>query len=476
MREQAHLIFCLLTLGGLSLGDWARCAVAPVRVSMAVDPAAVIENIPEDFIGFGYETSAVARRGYFSPANTTLVQLYRTLTAHGLVRIGGNVSDHTRYAVDGVAAARPESQVTVINRQSLLDLGGFLRATGWKAIWGLNLGTGSPAEAVEEAVAVQAALGDRLDCFQIGNEVDQLPRFHGDYTAYHEAYLAYKEAIRAVLPGAAFSGPDVASHADWATQFAAEEAADLRYVTMHYYRSGAKSPNATAEVLLQDDRALDAKLEVLRRASQSSSVDYRIVETNSFYGGGKPGVSDRFGSALWCLDYLFRLASAEARGVNLETDVNQLGWVSHYSPIFRDAAGHLTARPSYYAMLAFALAGRGRLIHVRLEKPALNLTAYATTDSQGALWLTVINKDLQASAEIEITLPLGYADADVFRLRAPAVDSADQITLGGAEVSSDGTWGAGRLETVPTGRGLAELQVPAASAALLHCSRPGAVR
>jgi len=441
-----------------------------VRAAISVDPALVIENIPEDYLGFGYETSAVARPGYFSPADTVLVQLYSTLTTHGLIRIGGNVSDHTRYVADGLAAARPQSETTVINRQSLLDLGGFLRATGWKAIWGLNLGSGTVPEAVEEAQAVSAALGNRLECFQIGNEVDLLPRFHGDYEAYHRAYVAYKEAIRAALPSAAFSGPDVAGHPDWAVKFAAAEAADLRYVTVHYYRAGAKQPNATLESLLASDPALDAKLETIRQASANSSVDYRIVETNSFYGGGKAGVSDRFGSALWGLDYLFHLATKESRGVNLETDINHLGWVSHYSPIFRDEGGRLIARPTYYAMLAFALAGKGKLIRLTLQKGAINLTAYATIDPAGVLWLTIINKDLQRPAIVDVTLPPGIAGANLFRLSAPSVQSSDEVTLAGSQVTPEGTWTAGPLDEVAVGGGSAELQVPAASAALLRCS------
>jgi len=31
-------------------------------------------------------------------------------------------------------------------------------------------------------------------------------------------------------------------------------------------------------------------------------LEYRINEVNSFSGGGKEGISDTFGSALWCLD------------------------------------------------------------------------------------------------------------------------------------------------------------------------------
>ena len=59
-------------------------------VRLRVDPQTVVATIPEDFLGFGYETSAAAPRETFSAAkNTVLVQLYRTLTPHGVVRIGG---------------------------------------------------------------------------------------------------------------------------------------------------------------------------------------------------------------------------------------------------------------------------------------------------------------------------------------------------------------------------------------------------
>ena len=97
---------------------------------------------------------------------------------------------------------------------------------------------------------------------------------------------------------------------------------------------------------------------------------YRINEGLTLYqGGGKQGVSDTFGAALWCLDYLFILASYDCEGVNMETEyINQLGFISHYSPIVHDEAGHCSARPEYYGMLAFALAGKGELLKLALEK------------------------------------------------------------------------------------------------------------
>jgi hypothetical protein len=70
-------------------------------------------------------------------------------------------------------------------------------------------------------------------------------------------------------------------------------------------------------------------------------------------------------SALWVLDYHFTLAANGCSGANMETGVNQLGFVSSYSPIGDDGHGHYSARPEYYGMLAFSHAARGtqRICH-----------------------------------------------------------------------------------------------------------------
>ena len=115
----------------------------PAKAHLQIDTATVLAPIADDFIGFGYETSAVTHEGFFSEKNQQMVQLYRTLSSSGLVRIGGIIGDHTRYEPDRQLVANATPQMTVINKAVLIDLGGFLRATGWKVLWTLNLGTGS---------------------------------------------------------------------------------------------------------------------------------------------------------------------------------------------------------------------------------------------------------------------------------------------------------------------------------------------
>lgn len=443
-----------------------RAALEPL-VRLRLEPGTVLHSISSDFIGFGYEKSAVAQEGLFTATNAHLVQLYRTLSPHGLVRIGGNVSDHTRFVPEGKRLVRTEKETSIINRTSLEEFAAFLRATGWKAMWGFNLGTGTKEEAAQEALAVQEALGDRLQSFEIGNEVDLLRRFHG-FEAYYAAYREYKAAVRKVVPEAVFSGPDVAGNMQWLLDFARREAGDVKLLTHHYYRSGASRPNATIETLLAPDSKWEEKLAELQQASRDSGVPFRINEVNSFYGGGKAGVSDTFASALWCLDYMFGVAAHGGNGVNMETDVNQLGWISHYSPIYRNADGQLTARPELYGMLAFALAARGDLLKVTSSGADMNLSAYATRTPEGKFWVTVINQELERGAQVRIVLPKNCSSAQAYRLEAPAIESRQHVTLGGVEVKPNGVWSPDLPQKLAVQLGVASLKLPATSAALVE--------
>ncbi len=75
------LVILCLALGSAPLrGD----GVAARKVKIQIDPQVVTSRVSPDFIGFGYETSAVAQSNYFSPDHAPLVQFYRNLTTPGL--------------------------------------------------------------------------------------------------------------------------------------------------------------------------------------------------------------------------------------------------------------------------------------------------------------------------------------------------------------------------------------------------------
>ena len=440
---------------------------SPVQVNVHTEQ--VLGVIPPDFIGLGYEISSVARHGLLSANNHVYAQLVRALGRQGVLRVGGNTADYASYSRDGKAVSAPKS--TLVNQESLEELGSFLHATGWKLIWGLNLGKGTEQDAVEEALSVNSAVKDSLMAFEIGNEVD-LFSHEGHrppgytFVQYLEEYRRYKAAVRAKLPYAQFAGPDIAGKTDWVTQFAAAEGHDLTLLTHHYYRAG-ESPASSLEMLLNPDPKLAPILETLRQASASLRVPYRICETNSFSGGGRPGVSGTFGAALWVLDYMFILASADAAGVNMETGVNQRGFVSSYSPIGDNEQGTYTAMPEFYGMLAFAQGSRGERLAVSVETQGVNLTAYAVAQERKRVTVTLINKDHTRAAAVKLTSGHEFNRGTILRLTAPSLESTTGITFGEASVTPDGGWKATRTESLRQRAGTGHILLPAGSAVVV---------
>lgn len=447
---------------------FAGHARAATPVSIRIDGSRVLRTIPADFLGLGFESLSVA--GLLWPNNPAYVRLVRNLGPAGVIRIGGNVSDYTAYEPHGRAATGHKA--TVLNDESIWQFRAFLDATGWRVIWGINLGTGSLENRVASARTVAEMMGDKLIAFQIGNEPDLfvLQGHRKQPYGYNEWLTEYrqtKQAIRAVLPNVPFAGPDVSDGGrPWLDAFARDEGRDIAMLTAHHYIAGQDNPASTVGLLLQEETRFQQVLSRFDAAAKKAGVPYRLSETATLYGGGKAGVSDSFASALWALDYLFVLASHGAAGANLQTGINHLGRLSYYSPITDDGAGHYGAAPEYYGLLAFAQIGAGEQLGVDVTRGAVNLTAYAVRRGDGQVTLAVINKDLTRDATVTIAgAPGGRAAA--MRLTAPSVAALKGVTLGGVAVDREGHWNGARTETMRFAQGRAVLEVAAASAALI---------
>jgi hypothetical protein len=459
---------------GLNLG--AALAVRAAGGAQSAGAAAVALHVRADeplaaiapaFMGLGYEISSVTRPGLMRADNHVLVQLIHTLGAQGVIRIGGNTSDFAHYAPADPAAS--SAYGTLVNDAALRELGGFLEATGWKLIWGVDLGRGSEAEALAEAGSVLAMVKDRLLAFEIGNEPDLFgrakhrPPDYG-YEDWLAEYRRYKRALRAQFPQLPLAGPDAAGATDWVTRFAADEGGDLVLLTHHYYREH-QNPDSSIAKLLAADPKLQPQLDQLRSASERCGVPYRICEVNSFSGGGRPGVSDTMAGALWVLDYLYTLAANGCSGVNVETGINHLDFVSSYSPIGEDGNGHYPVKPEYYGMLAFALGGHGTMLRTAFEPEPDALKAYATRSGHGPLVLTLINKGADAALiDVQLAGSRDARAASIVRLTAPAVDATDGIRLGAAAVTPQGRWRASVTERALVQAGRARVGLPAYSA------------
>jgi hypothetical protein len=163
-------------------------------------------------------------------------------------------------------------------------------------------------------------------------------------------------------------------------------------------------------------------------------------------------VSDTLGAALWALDFMFILASAGCGGVNMETGVNQRGFISSYSPIGDEEQGHYWAAPEYYGMLAFAQSGGGRIIGSTVDAGKKNINAYATQPTKDRTILTVINKEPWSDAVVVIDADAStsFRKGSLVRLSGPSLEIKSGVTLGGATVSPAGLWEAARIEAVVT--------------------------
>jgi hypothetical protein len=428
-------------------------------------------KLPEDFTGLGYEMSSVATLGLLSPANHAYVALVKGLGAKGVLRVGGIVANYTRYEPHGTVMADREN--TVITDATLRQFAAFLRKVGWTAIWSVNFAQGSVEDAVIEAKAVAQALGPHLLALEIGNEIENYGRGRThfrppswDYAAYRKQYQEWHSAIAGAVPQIRFAAPDTASSVEWVESMANDAAGDVQLLTTHYYRAG-QTRGSAQELMVSDPRLKDV-LERLRTASEKSGIPWRMCETNSFSGGGLPGVSDTFLDTLWVLDYMLLLAQYGCSGVNIETGVNQLGFISSYSPVQDNGKGANSAGVPYYGMLAFAEARRGcnQILPAEIDMAGINATAYMLGASGKPHSVVIVNRDRTQSAAISIR-DLAMGDVIALRLAAPSPDSKSGVTFGGSSVDANGHWTAASKEHVRDGT----IAVPPMSAVVLRATK-----
>jgi len=109
--------------------------------------------------------------------------------------------------------------------------------------------------------------------------------------------------------------------------------------------------------------------------------------------------------------------------------VNQLDFISHYSPIRDDEHGGYSAAPEYFGMLAFAQASKGRLISAAYDAASLNLTAYAVENSPRQFTVTLINKEATQAAAVSIASPRSISQAHASLLTAPSLESKEGVRL-----------------------------------------------
>jgi uncharacterized protein (TIGR03437 family) len=415
----------------------------PVTAATVTIGTTVTGVIGPAFAGLSYEKSHMANP-FFSPQNADAIGLFE-LIGPSLLRIGGNSVDETTWTPKG--PGRTSGQVAPSDIDALA---GFLKATGWQVLYGTNLAQSTPALAAAEIAYAVQSLGSSLYGIEIGNEVDlyaghYFPSTWGfsDYSALWQSFVA---AIREQSPNVPLTGPVAASNiSGYVAPFAKAEGKKVILLSDHYYRGNGALAGSTVQLLISPDANIVKQAASMLAVSQSVDVPYRFAETNSFYNGGAPNVSDSYASALWVIDHLFACASNGARGINLHGGGNSTG----YTPIADSNGVVVEARPEFYGVTLFTLAGQGTLQQTTISAGGLNATACAIQAVNGALSIIINNKDQVQNLNVAIQLPQAALSAQLIQMTGPSLDATTGVAIQGAAIQPNGAFSRGPATMLP---------------------------
>ncbi len=299
------------------------------------------------------------------------------------------------------------------------------------------------------------------------------------YSTYASRFATWTTGIRSMAGGSAtkFMGPQFGGQLPWVdtskdmNPFIEAEHAVLAAAGQHWYSQNGCTGSPTLTYQLSSAAATNASSIIGSYVStaHSNGTTFRLSEMNSVDCGGRSGISDTFGSALWVTDALFNLANVGADGVNIFSDEGDyydlFGFSSTKAPY------HISfVRPEYYGFLVFQQATQNgaKLVPVTVSTSS-NITAWATIDASNTVRVVVINKDQSASGEVAVNLS-GFGNGTLSYLLASSVSATTGVTWAGQtfDGSPDGTiQGSASTTDVTPSSGSYAFSIKPASAVLL---------
>ncbi|WNV84529.1 glycosyl hydrolase family 79 C-terminal domain-containing protein [Umezawaea sp. Da 62-37] len=454
---------------------------APVSTAtITIDSAHPAGRIASDFVGLSFEMRELGI-GNLDAAKGNTAALFKTL-GRSNVRISGNTLDRdTLWVPEGQQPPDPLPTWVndVVTPTDVKRLNRFLSVTGWNTMVGINLGRWDAALGADQARSMASILGNKLVAAECGNEPDQWvgKAFRPAGYAYPD-YKADWEMCAAAVGSKRIAGPDTAgTSSSWAASLAADEKDRMSMLTVHQYSAG---PDATIATLMAP-ATVTAQLKSVSAnlaAAKANGLPFRVDEANSAYGGGVDGVSNKFASALWGLDYSLQMAQAGVDGVNVHGGLgvcNEPIWngkFQRYTPICAaDAADEQAqvykAMPIYYGLWMARRMGAGRFLPLTLSTDR-NVTAYAVKGDDGRTRIAVVQKDDTTAAPVHLDIAVdGRArSADVLRLTGDSL-GAEPTAVQGATVDRQGHLDPGKAEQVRVRGGSLGVDVHAGSAVLI---------
>ncbi len=449
-------------------------------------------TIPDDLLGLSFEAETL-HEPWVSAGHGNLARLLRTL-GHGSLRFAANGADTTAWQPDPSLPPPSWARGQVVTPADLARAGALARRTRWPIDLGVNLLHDDPAAAVSEATAARHEIGPMLRTIQLGNEPNlYLPVLKVDnYTpnAYVAEATAYRAAIHRSAPGLQFAGPDTAGflwgipQADpitkpipaWWSAYLKAFGDQTRYLDQHYYplvNTPEVQQPATVDNLLSTTTAANTKnfVDTFTQQARAAGLQPHLSETNNIANGGKAGVSNTLGAALWTVDYALMAAQDGVTGMNFHQQPHDCGsyaWVCFPDQAATNA-GQLQAQPSYYGGLLISALRGGRFLPTHLSGTPANITAYAVRMPDGTIQVVIDNLDNSLKATIAVRINGGNPHkATVQRLTGPSLDATSGVRFAGSQVAADGSFTPGAPTRLRTAADTFDVDLSTPSAVLVN--------
>ena len=446
MRKSAWGAILTVALSATVFGSFSAFAASPHATATVTVSATNGIQVGTGFAGFSYEKDQVGA-DVFNASDTNLVNLFKLLGPN-IIRIGGNEVDRVNWNPNGAGGS-----ATQIAPSDVTKLAGFLQATGWKVIYGIDLKINTAANAASEAQFAAQALGSSLVAFEIGNE----PDFYDTQAQYEASFASYVSAIKAKVPNATFDGPGQGKGQSWVNTFGAHEKNNsLSILTSHIYVDSAANANIP-EMLASNNPggALQTAEATMNTGRANNGLpQWRMSETNSFFNGGTTGVSDVEAASLWSLDYLSGVAAHNGAGLNFHG-----GSTSKYTPIVFSGITPTSVQGVYFGQLLWVLGGTGAY-HTATVSGASSVTAWGIGKN------VFVNNKGTSSLTATITLASTATTASQYTLTAPSL-SSKAVTVAGSGVTVAGAFHPAPQTVTVSGGTRVVITVPADSAALV---------
>jgi hypothetical protein len=372
--------------------------------------------VAADFLGLSMEwcsAQTVLGQASTGGADPIFVQYVANLRAYGagpmLIRIGGNSTD------TGGSCSTPTGI------QSVQAMKEFARATGTKFTFGLNMASHDLAASEAQAAAYCAGmLPGSIAGFEIGNEPNLYTTPGWDANMYSSQLSQYLAGVLSVQPctsdliGPSFDFSYTHFMPNIKNLLVTNRGKGLGMVAQHYYAG----PNTVTSGFLLTTTANTGPERLLHdvQAAHALGMTYRVDEMNSAWGGGAPGVSNAFESALWFIENAAKLAAEGVDGINIHGGMLAGKNAGQYLPFSITASGggsfslnnsgsRPATAPLYYGMLFFArsINGAHSTISPASISTSASIDAWSTVDGAGTERLLLVNRDIANGAQVVVT-------------------------------------------------------------------------